>query len=320
MEIELRRLRHVVEVARAESVTAAAHSLAITQSALTKSIADVEARLGVALFQRLPRGMRTTEAGRAFVERARLILGDMDDLMARVSDLRGLRAGRLRLGFAPAIYQKFVNPALVAFAARHPGIRIEIVSGSAQDLVPQLMGAELDLLFGTTSQMLKWPELQVAPLADFHCVFMVRKAHPLLELARIREVDVLHYPIVIPATVEPVHTDLTQVYARNGLPPLSPHYVCDDFTLIRDLIAVTDACSPVVNLGPDYGTLERDFVLLRDVVDMPTQGIAAVTSPARGTPPPVTGFLDGVRETFATAGVPQPAPPSAPAGRAARRS
>lgn len=318
MEIEFRRLRHVVEVARAESITTAAHTLAITQSALTKSIAEVEARLGVALFQRLPRGMRTTEAGRAFVAKARQLLGDMEDLMAQVADIRELNAGRLRIGFAPTVYQKFVNPALAAFAREHPGISIEIVTGSAQDLVPQVMGAELDLLFGTTSQMRKWPELRTEPLAEFHCVIMLREGHPVLRNTPIREIDVLRYPIAIPATIEPVHSDLSQVYARNGLPPLTPHYVCDDFELTRALVAVTDAYSPVINLSADYGTLERDFVLLRDVIDIPTQGIATVTSAARAVAPPVTRFIDQVRETLALAQ--RPARPAQRSGSASRSS
>ena len=50
---DLRKLRHVVEVARAESFTGAARQLGITQSALTKSVAEVEHRLGVQLLQRL---------------------------------------------------------------------------------------------------------------------------------------------------------------------------------------------------------------------------------------------------------------------------
>ena len=60
-----RKLRHVIGVARAGSFTGATKLLAISQSALTKSVAEVEAQLGYPLFERLPRGVRPTAAGQS---------------------------------------------------------------------------------------------------------------------------------------------------------------------------------------------------------------------------------------------------------------
>ena len=76
--IDLRRLRYIVEAARAKSVTAAAHILAITQPALTRNITEVEEELGVQIFHRLPRGIELTEKGEEFVNRARVILEDVE--------------------------------------------------------------------------------------------------------------------------------------------------------------------------------------------------------------------------------------------------
>ena len=91
-QIDLRRLRYVVEVARAESITTAAQTLAITQPALTRAIAELEASLGIKLFERLPRGVRATPEGERFLFRARKRIVDMDDLIAdtRTSD-RGIQ-------------------------------------------------------------------------------------------------------------------------------------------------------------------------------------------------------------------------------------
>ena len=93
MITDLRKLRHVVGVAEAESFTGAGTVLGVTQSALTKSVAEVERHLDVSLFHRLPRGVRVTEAGEAFVQRARKILADLDDLHEGIDKLRDLRAG-----------------------------------------------------------------------------------------------------------------------------------------------------------------------------------------------------------------------------------
>ena len=72
--IDLRKIRHVVEVAHSESITTAAYTLSISQPALTRSIADVERQLGVKLFERMRRGMRLTEAGRVFVDHAQRVI------------------------------------------------------------------------------------------------------------------------------------------------------------------------------------------------------------------------------------------------------
>ncbi len=126
--IDLRKLRHVVETARFENVTRAAEALYITQSALTRSLADVEAELGTPLFVRLPRGVRLTEQGRRFVARARMIIGDVDDLLADIADHRGLHAGRLRIGVCPPGYQRFISRAIAALGDETRNIETDVAA------------------------------------------------------------------------------------------------------------------------------------------------------------------------------------------------
>ena len=79
MNIDIRKIRHVLEVAHYESITTAAEFLCISQSALTRSIADVEQQLGVQLFLRVRRGVRLTEAGQVFVGEARWVVKSTTD-------------------------------------------------------------------------------------------------------------------------------------------------------------------------------------------------------------------------------------------------
>ncbi|HEY5646650.1 MAG TPA: LysR family transcriptional regulator, partial [Pseudomonadales bacterium] len=152
-QIDLKRLRYIVEVARAESITTAAETLGLTQPALTRSIGEVERLLGTRLFHRLPRGMQLTEVGVQFVERARQILSEMDDLIADVSYSPERVAGRLRLGVAPTAWLAYARPALIRLAAEYPGIKIEIVNGTVQDLCPRLLRGELSCLLSTSSYL-----------------------------------------------------------------------------------------------------------------------------------------------------------------------
>ncbi len=298
MAIDLRRLRHVVEVARAEGITPAAHTLHITQSALTRSIADVEAEVGVELFQRLPRGVRVTDAGRTFVEKAQRILADADELIASISEMKTLKSGILRMGIAPAAYRNFVGDGIAAFASSHPGIAIEVYHDSVHNLAPRVVVGELDLVIAPLRQLERWSELSVLRIADFHCIMLLRPDHPLASAERVTEADVLSYPAVIPTTMDPMLTDIAQIYARNGLTRFQPRYRVDGFSLVRRLVRATDAYAPIVTLDQEHAYLRREFLVFEDVVRMPSQSLAVAGSGSRGMTPAASGMFEVLRDHF----------------------
>ena len=111
-------MRTVVEVARTESITAAAHTLGLTQSAVSRTVAELETALGQRLFERSSRGTQITDAGRRLVARAKRLLADVDDLIDDISTASQHVTGRLRLGLG--ITGHHLCNAIAAFAGRHP--------------------------------------------------------------------------------------------------------------------------------------------------------------------------------------------------------
>lgn len=296
MAIDLRKLRYLVETARYESVTRAAAALRITQSALTRSIAEVEAELQLQLFIRLPRGVRVTDAGADFIDRARRLVGDFDELLTGTGEYRSLTTGRLRLGVAPAGYHRFINRPVSRLAADHPGLTIDIVTGSVTHLAPRLALGELDAMLAPVAMLAKWPDLAVDTLADFNVTAFVRPGHPLARMETVTERDVLGFPIVMPATVEALDTDIAGLYQRNGLPPLNGRYNCDDFDLTCDLVENTDAFALVISLSPGFGQLANRFHLLQGVVGMPQQQLGFAHSPARALTPAAARLREILQE------------------------
>ena len=296
--IDLKKIRHVVEVAHSESITTAARTLSISQPALTRSIAYVEKQLGVQLFVRLRRGMRLTEAGQVFIEQARRVVKSVDDLLVNTEDYLNLKLGRLRIGVAPAAYQRFMAEPIAKIVSDYPGMRLEIASGSAEQLAPKVISGDLDLLWGAARPLVQWPELKVTVLLDFHYGFIIRKHHPLTRLKKVKEADLLKYPISMPATVEPALVDIAQRYAPNGLPPVRPQYLTDDFEIVKTIVARTDAFSPMASLSPTFGDVRKDFVVLEDVVDMPPQRLAYAVSNAKSTGPGVEAFVNSVKDAL----------------------
>src|SRR5580658_2476137 len=95
------RFNHLVAVARCGSFTAAAQAIGVTQSAVTKGVADLERQLGFAVFHRTARGALLTEKGSDFVERAARLLDDARELLDGSSSPNDPYTGTLRIGVSP---------------------------------------------------------------------------------------------------------------------------------------------------------------------------------------------------------------------------
>ena len=300
-QIDLKRLRHVLEVARAQAITTAAQTLGVTQSALSRSIAEVEDELGTALFHRLPRGIELTPAGERFVRGARRVLGDVDALIAQTRSARELGGGRLRIGIAPASYVVHASRALAAFARQHPGVALEVMTGSTQALCPRLLNGEFDLLIGSSSYLKRWRDLELEPVAAMHVACMVRTAHPLLTATEPpREIDVLRYPLILPESIEPIYSDIGQRFVHHGLPPFQPHYVVEDFEVARRLVGSTDAVYPLTHPDPGFGRIGRHVALLREVLKIPPHFISIARAARRPQGAAAQRFGELFAESLAT--------------------
>jgi len=297
MNVDLRRMRHVVEIARVGGISPAARSLNITQPALTRSLAEVEAALGMALFNRTPRGVSVTDAGQVFVTGARKMLRDYDDLMGGMIDHRDLTAGRLRIGFASSMFEHFVADAIAEMVSAHPRLGMETLTGPVGDMVPKLITGELDLLLGPSGHFDRWAELDQQALFDLHCRIIIRPGHPLSELGRNPTArEILACPQVQVASVDPATSHVYGLYPVHGLTPRDPFYICHDFSMLKRIVASTDAFATVFNNRPSFGRLEREFCLLDDVIGMPDVTFALATHRDRTPGPAVKVFTDLVTQ------------------------
>lgn len=268
--IDLKRMRYIIEVARAEAITSASEILGITQSALSRSIAEAEETLGVKLFHRRPRGIELSEEGVKFIAQAERILSQVDDLVSNMQASGGEIAGRIRLGVSPASNLIHAHRAIRKLADEYPQVTVEVVSGSPQALCPRVLAGDIHLIIGSSSYLRQWRELEVTSLQELHFACVLRKEHPLGALKSIAEIDVLSYPMILPESVDPVHSDTAKRYAVHDLGPPRPRYVTDDINLVYQLISLTDAWFPMMHPSPTFGSLDDHFWLLRDVVEMPT--------------------------------------------------
>ncbi|MFO1337954.1 MAG: LysR substrate-binding domain-containing protein [Burkholderiaceae bacterium] len=123
---QLQGLLAFVEAASAGSLVAAADRLELTPAAVSKSLAKLEAQLGVRLLQRSTRRLALTAEGERFLEKARVALRSLDEAVADVTQSASTPQGRVRISVGHAFGRQWVLPLLPALAREHPGLSVEL--------------------------------------------------------------------------------------------------------------------------------------------------------------------------------------------------
>jgi DNA-binding transcriptional LysR family regulator len=181
------RLRHFVTVAREEHLTRAADILGVPQPTLSRSIARLEADLGVPLFTRPGRSIRLTRHGRLFLDGAERTLAILRSHLQFLADEADPAHGRVALAFLNTLGIEAVPRMLRDFRATHPGVRFTLVQDSADVLAARLRVGEVDLCL--TGPVPDEPGMIASQLDVQRIDLFVPAGHPLARSASIDLAD-----------------------------------------------------------------------------------------------------------------------------------
>lgn len=179
MNFSFRQLRVFVEVAQNGSMARAAAALHLTPPAVSMQIKDLEAQVGLPLFDRAGRKLSLSTAGEYFLVHARRMLSalkDTDDAMAR---LKHLEHGLLTIGLVSTA-KYFVPQLLARFHEEHPGVDVRLrVVGNRGELVALMQAGEVDL--SVMGRAPKEIHTRSESFAAHPLVFVAPPGHPLLQ-------------------------------------------------------------------------------------------------------------------------------------------
>lgn len=172
----LEQLRIFVAVAERQHVTRAAEALNMTQSAVSAAVSSLEARQGVALFDRVGRGVALNPAGEVFLKEARAVLARAAEAESALADLSGLDRGRLRIHASQTIANHWLPGRLAAYHAAHPGIALEVAIGNTAEVAAAVAegSAELGLVEGVVDD----PAVSRSVIAHDRLCLVVGRGHP----------------------------------------------------------------------------------------------------------------------------------------------
>ncbi|MBL9132949.1 MAG: LysR family transcriptional regulator [Verrucomicrobiaceae bacterium] len=142
--MEFHQLRYFTAAAEDSSISRAAQRLHVTQPALSRQIAALEAELGVALFDRVKKRIVLTDAGRFFLPKARQIICDAETSAQQLREQFGDAPRTLRLGFLSVFLDDLVTPVMREFRQRHPKARVSLFELPPRAQLDRLRTHELD--------------------------------------------------------------------------------------------------------------------------------------------------------------------------------
>jgi len=171
----LAQVEGFLEVARRGNVSRAAEAIFVTQPTLTARLHALEREVGEPLFARTPRGMRLTDAGRAFLPYAERAVRALREGRRALVDARSASAGQLILGAAPAVSTYVLPEVLERFAAAHPRVGVAVRTGHSEDVLGMLLREEVQLAVVRAQQH---ADIESIPLYEEEVVLIVPPDHP----------------------------------------------------------------------------------------------------------------------------------------------
>lgn len=216
--MQSRLLRSFLVVAEKKSITEASDVLHVSQPALTKSIQRLEQDLGVKLFERLSVGVQLTKYGEILQQHAKVMDNEYRHAVSRIEELRDGRSGVLRIGAGPVWLVSILPPIISQFQIKNPDIKISLIGGVIDTLLPILINGELDLIcvsldFPNRSEVVK------EPLFDVRHVLIASPEHPLAKVD-LADADTIHkYPWMVLKSDYVGTERISSFFAANGLTP-----------------------------------------------------------------------------------------------------
>lgn len=185
MRFTLRQLEVFLAVARFESVSRAAQELAMSQSAVSGALAEIERQFDIQLFDRLGKRLQLSSLGRSLRPAAEALQEQALELEQALTNQKG--TGVLRVGATLTIGNYLAVPLMARFMAEHPEARISLEVANTSEIARRVENFEIDV--GLVEGELVQPDLDVSRWCDDELVVFCAKSHPFAKKKQLRDED-----------------------------------------------------------------------------------------------------------------------------------
>jgi DNA-binding transcriptional LysR family regulator len=293
--LSVQRLVIFREVVGRGSFSAAANALSYSQSAVSQSVATLEAELGVTLIKRDRRRTRATAAGAALLDHTEAVLARLEAAEAEVAEIAGLRSGRMRIASFPSAGATLMPLAIASFRAAHPGVSVSFAEGEPSEVMPRLQAGEFDLAL-----VYEFSGVRATPASGIRRVRLIEDPmhvvmpadHALAARSTLRLTDLAGESWVQTSTSTPCARHVVRMCHAAGFEP-SVAFESDDYQTVQGLVAAGLGVALVPHLA--LSSVREDIIVRPLRAPAPVRAILAATSRDDAVTPAVATMLNVLR-------------------------
>lgn len=271
MNIKYRQLKAFTLAARSLSFTQAAQALAVTQASFSSLIKELEADLGLSLFNRSTRRCELTPEGAQFFEGLQGPLEHLELLYAQMTEVGQGKRGRLIMSALPSMSSQFLPVVLSRFTAALPNVEVVLTERKNEDIFAAVKHRKVELGLGCLLHA--DPELTWLPLYSDHLMLLAPVTHELGRRTSVTWQDVARFPHIMIGT-----GTAEQAFISQGLPvqyAYKVEYVATAVAMVRQGLGLTTLPSSVLPTLNREGTVS---VPIDSTLATRTLGVAHLSS------------------------------------------
>ncbi len=197
-------LRYFVAVARAGSIRKASEELHVASSAVSRQIQKIEDELGTPLFERLPNGLRLTQAGKATLRHAKATLHDFELLTGELGALKGKKTGLVSIAALDSLFVRFLPDQIKEFHKLHPAVNFRVHSGVQSRIATMVAEGEIDI--GITFNLPHPDDTRFIAEIPMPLMAMVSADHPLAKRTSVSLSECAQYNLLLQVDTEPLRS------------------------------------------------------------------------------------------------------------------
>lgn len=291
--MELRHLRYFVAVAEEQNVTRAAARLHVSQPPLSRQIRDLEAELGVALFEHNAKSIRLTAAGRVFLTEAQAALSRVEEAVQTARAVAGKR-GEIHVGFAPSLTVEILPGALRHFQETSPGVRVRLHDLSTQEMLRGLREGKLHVALIIKMAPKVMDGLVFEELRRYAVCVAVHPTHPLARARKVSLNDIARERLIAYTLTDypEYHAWMADLFAH----PAHPPQIAEEHDSSTSLIAAVEAGRGVALIQQGFECLAGPRLKVRPLAPAPPPFVAGIAY-SRANAEPVRDFIAAARRT-----------------------
>ena len=294
--VTLRQFRYFVAVAEGGSVASASRMLSIAQSALTKSLLELEGEIGSPLFVRSPKGMTLTPQGHRFLVGARKVIGSVADaLRLQAADAAGEISGVLSVGVTSLVAGYYLSELFSRFRRNCPAVEVYVTEDAPRFLEHLLINGELDVAIMVSNALAEPQAMAAETLTRSQNRVWLPSNHPLTAQPEVTLADCAACDQIV-LDADRIDDLMKGVWARHQL---KPRVILRTSSLeaVRSLVGAGAGIAVLPDFLYRPWTLDAEHVEVRRLRDeVPTVDVGLVWRRGSGLKPAASEFIDLARE------------------------